>query len=59
MIEQAREVAREVDCQYVVTYRPRKPLTDAKPAEYRRLDVIARRVGLRVRSRRGYVAGLP
>ena len=59
MIEQAREVAREVDCQYVVTYRPLRPLAEAKAGEYRKLDVIARRVGLRVRSRRGYVAGLP
>ena len=28
---------------------------EAKPGEYRKLDVISRRVGLRVRSRRGYV----
>lgn len=59
MVEQALEVAREVDSQYVVTYRPRRPLAEAAAGEYRRLDVITRRVGLRVRSRRGYVARLP
>lgn len=59
MVEQARAVAHEIDCQYVVTYRPRRPLAEAGAGEYRRLDVIARRLGLRVRSRRGYVARLP
>lgn len=59
MVEQARGVAREIDCQYVLTYRPRRPLAEAGAGEYRRLDVIARRLGLRVRSRRGYVAGPP
>jgi hypothetical protein len=52
------EQAREVDCQYVVNYRPRRSLAEAEAAEYRRLDVFGRRLGLRVRSRRGCVAGL-
>jgi VWFA-related protein len=56
MLRQAAEVAREVDAQYVVTYRPRRPLAAARAGEYRRLDVIARRQGLRLKSRRGYVA---
>jgi len=51
--------AREIDSRYVVTYKPRRPLADAKPGEYRKLDVLARRQGLTVRSRRGYVAKLP
>ena len=55
MILQACEAAREIDSQYVVTYRPLRPLAEAKPGEYRKLEVISRRVGLRVRSRRGYV----
>ena len=61
MISQAGEAARDIDSQYVVTYKPQRPLADAKPGEYRKLDVISRRVGLRVRSRRGYmvVAGEP
>ena len=56
MARRAAEVAREVDSQYVVTYKPLRPLAAAPPGEYRRLDVSSRRVGLRVRSRRGYVA---
>lgn len=59
MRRQAAEAAREIDSSYVVTYRPRRPLADAKAGEYRRLDVLARRQGLTLRSRRGYVAGLP
>ena len=59
MLRQAAEAAREIDARYVVTYKPRRPLADAKPGEYRKLDVLARRQGLIVRSRRGYVAKLP
>lgn len=55
----AAEAAREIDSRYVVTYKPRRPLAEAKAGEYRRLDVLARRQGLLVRSRRGYVARLP
>lgn len=55
MIEQARETAREVGAEYVVTYRPKKPLSAAAKGEYRRLEVASRRVGLSLRSRRGYV----
>lgn len=56
MLRQAGEVAREVDSQYVVTYRPLRPLSEAKAGERRSVDVIPRRVNLRVRARRGYVA---
>src|SRR5215207_1802407 len=59
MLRQAAEAAREIDSRYVVTYKPRRPLADAKAGEYRKLDVLARRQGLIVRSRRGYVAKLP
>ncbi|MDQ6653405.1 MAG: VWA domain-containing protein [Acidobacteriota bacterium] len=55
MIAQARGAAREIGAEYVVTYRPRRPLADAKRAEYRRIEVASRRVGLSLRSRRGYV----
>ena len=58
MLEQANEAARDIDSQYVVTYKPLRRLADAKVGEYRKLDVISRRVGLSVRSRRGYVAML-
>jgi VWFA-related protein len=55
MLAQARDVAREVGAEYVVTYRPKRPLSDAAKGEYRRVQVASRRVGLTLRSRRGYV----
>ncbi|MFS8086220.1 MAG: VWA domain-containing protein, partial [Acidobacteriota bacterium] len=55
MIAQSEEVAREIGAEYVVTYRPRRPLADAKPGEYRKIEIASRRVGLYLRSRRGYV----
>lgn len=55
MIAQAREAAREIGSEYVVTYRPKRPLALARNGEYRRIEVASRRVGLTLRSRRGYV----
>jgi VWFA-related protein len=55
MMQQAREVAREIGSEYVVTYRPKRPLASAEKGEYRRIEVASRRVGLSLRSRRGYV----
>ena len=51
------QVAREIDAQYVVTYQPKRPLRTAPATEYRRIHVGARRVGLALRARRGYVVG--
>jgi VWFA-related protein len=59
MLRQAASVARDIDSSYIVTYKPNRPLADAKPNEYRKLDVLARRQGLTVRTRRGYVVRLP
>ena len=55
MIAQARDAAREVGAEYVVTYRPKRPLSSAEKGQYRRIEVASRRVGLSLRSRRGYV----
>jgi VWFA-related protein len=55
MLEQAREAAREVGAEYVVTYRPKRALSSAERGEYRKIEVASRRVGLSLRSRRGYV----
>lgn len=55
MVAQGGEVAREIGAEYVVTYRPTRPLASAEPGEYRNVEVAARRVGLYLRSRRGYV----
>jgi len=57
LFSEADKVAREIGSEYVVTYRPTRPLATAGPNEYRRVEVASRRVGLSVRSRRGYVAG--
>jgi VWFA-related protein len=54
MIAQGAEVAREIGAEYIVTYRPKRPLASAKPGEYRRIEVASRRVGVYLRSRRGY-----
>jgi hypothetical protein len=55
MVAQAKEAARDVGAEYVVTYRPKRPLAAAEQGEYRRVQVASRRVGLSLRSRRGYV----
>lgn len=55
MIAHARDAAREIGAEYVVTYRPKRPLSIAPQGEYRRVEVASRRVGLSLRSRRGYV----
>lgn len=57
MIAEGASVAREIDSQYVVTYRPKRPLRNASATEYRKIYVGARRVGLTLRARRGYVVG--
>jgi VWFA-related protein len=59
MIAQAKEAAREIGAEYVVTYRPKRPLAEAERGEYRRIEVASRRVGLSLRSRRGYVVPSP
>jgi VWFA-related protein len=55
MIAETVEVAREIGAEYVVSYRPKRPLAEASLGEYRRIEVASRRVGLSLRSRRGYV----
>lgn len=59
MLAQAIEVARAIGAEYVVTYRPKRPLAEAKPGEYRRIEVASRRVGLSLQARRGYVVPTP
>ncbi len=55
MIAESEEVARRIGAEYVVTYRPTRPLASARPGEYRKVEVASRRVGLYLRSRRGYI----
>ena len=55
LMAQADNVARDIGSQYVLTYRPTRPLSQAKAGEYRTVEVAPRRVGLYLRSRKGYV----
>ena len=57
MLLEAAAAAREIDSQYVITYSPKRPLRKASPTEYRRIHVGARRQGLTLRARRGYIVG--
>ena len=57
MVARGADVAAEIGAQYVVTYKPKRPLHAAPAAQYRRIHVGARRIGLTLRARRGYVVG--
>jgi len=59
MLAQTNDVARAISAEYVVTYRPKRPLAEARPGEYRRIEVASRRVGLSLHARRGYVVPTP
>jgi hypothetical protein len=59
MMAQANQVAKAITAEYVVTYQPKRPLAEAKPGEYRRIEVASRRVGLSLQARRGYVVPTP
>jgi VWFA-related protein len=49
------DLVREIDSQYVVAYRPKSGVALKSEADIRRVEVVSRRVGLHVRSRRSYV----
>ena len=55
LLSQADSISRDIGSQYVVTYRPTRPLSTAKSGEYRKVEVTSRRVGLYLRSRQGYI----
>jgi VWFA-related protein len=59
MLSQSNDVARAIGAEYVVTYRPKRPLAEASPGEYRHVQVASRRVGVSLHSRRGYVVPSP
>ncbi|HKO98451.1 MAG TPA: VWA domain-containing protein [Pyrinomonadaceae bacterium] len=55
MLTNVEEIAGNVDSQYVITYKPKRSFASGTEGEYRRLEIAARRVGLVVSARRGYV----
>ena len=59
MIKQAEQLAHEIGVQYLVTYRPKRPLSSALEGEFRSINIATTRGGLRLRSPRGYVAKTP
>jgi len=59
LLSEAESIAGDIGSQYVVTYRPTRPLASAKAGEYRKVEVASRRVGLYLRSRRGYIVPNP
>lgn len=56
MIKQGELVAREIDSQYIVAYRPKRPLALSAEGEFRSIRVASRRGGLQIHARKGYVA---
>lgn len=55
MIVNGAATAHLIDSEYVVTYKPKLPLASASEGAVRRIDVVSRRVGLTVVSRRHYI----
>ena len=55
MIEKAELIAKIIDSNYVVTYTPKRPLSEAPNGEVRIIEVSSRRPGLRVAARRKLV----
>ena len=59
MIEKAAFIARIIDSNYVVTYTPKRPLSESLPGEIRVVEVSSKRDGLRVSARRKVIVENP
>jgi hypothetical protein len=57
MIADGANAAHLIDAEYIVTYRPSRALASAEKDEVRRIEIVSRRVGLKIVSRRSYVVG--
>lgn len=55
MIAKTATLAKNIDSQYVVTYTPKRPLSEARDGEIRTIEVTSRRAGLEVQGRRKFV----
>jgi VWFA-related protein len=51
----AKEIAAVIDSQYVITYLPKRSLSNSPAGEVRVVDVIPRRDGLTVQARRKFI----
>jgi VWFA-related protein len=56
LINQGSTIARDIGAEYVVTYRPKRLLSEAAPGEYRRVEIAPRRSGVTLRTMHGYTA---
>jgi hypothetical protein len=57
MVEKTGLIANVIDSNYVVTYIPKRPLSEAKPGETRIIEVSSRKPGLRVLAKRKLAVG--
>jgi len=55
LVDSAREAARLIDAVYVITYKPKRKLSDAPAGETRRVEVASRRVGLHPMTRQRFI----
>lgn len=52
MLEKTALVAKIIDANYVITYTPKRALSESKPGEIRSIEVTSKRPGLQVQARR-------
>jgi len=55
MTEKAELIANVIDSNYVVTYTPKRPLSDSPPGEVREIEVSSKKEGLQVLAKRRLV----
>lgn len=55
MIEKSVQVARTIDSNYVVTYTPKRALSESRKGEIRNIEVTSKREGLQIQARRKIV----
>lgn len=55
MVEKMATLAKNIDSQYVLTYTPKKPLSESKDGEVRNIEVTSRVSDIRVQGRRKFV----
>lgn len=55
MLDGTARLAREINAQYVATYKPKRPVMTSQPTDTRQIFVAAGRTGLQLRARRKYV----
>jgi VWFA-related protein len=55
MIEKVSMIAKAIDSNYVVTYTPKRPLSESKAGETRTIEISSKRSGLQVLARRKLV----